>query len=321
MIFIVPPLTVYLERGGMDFARPAPQVYQIAFDFAIVFLLAAMLLFFITRDIAFHTRQNNVKRFILTTVIGSMAISSVFAAVYYFYEMSDLHRPATGFLAFKILSISILSVLTACIIRLMYRQKQIEVENEQLRTENIQNRFDALSAQINPHFIFNSLNSLAALVRDERNAESLKYIGKLSDIFRYVLKNRHQELVTLREEIGFINAYRFLLEIRYEDKLRFSVRIPDESLEKHLPSVSLQPVVENVVKHNVINKDNPLTISIFTTDDNELAVSNPIQKKIDADSSFGIGLENLSSRYQLIAGKDIGISFDNQAFTVKLPLM
>jgi sensor histidine kinase YesM len=322
MMFILPPLTAYLEKGGMDFSRPYPRVGQIMVDFLSVFLLAALLLFFITRDIAFTLPKQATKPFVIISVIGSIAICLFFTSWFYLYEQEELLRkPSVVFLSFKFVSASILSVLTACIVRLLYRQQSMEVENERLRTENIQNRFDALSSQINPHFFFNSLNSLASLVRDKKVKESLHYINELSDIFRYVLKNNRQELVTLREEIEFINAYRYLLEIRYENKLFFNICIPEEYMDRMLPAISLHPVVENVVKHNVISNDNPLAISIYITEKEELAISNPIQEKIDSENSFGIGLENLSSRYQLLGGTKIGISSDNKLFIVKLPLM
>lgn len=336
LVFVMPPLTASIEmeqrhhplfiQPGMDRIIPPytnfyPRMKEITFDFVLVFLLAGILLFLNTRDITFKSKRINTKWFTFVSIIESVSVCLMFIGLHYWHASSGFRPPSIGFSTFKILSASIFAILTAVILQLIYRQQSIMIENERLRTENIQNRFDALTAQINPHFFFNSLNSLASLIRDNKTKESLHYINELSDIFRYVLKNSRLELVTLREEIEFINAYRYLLEIRYENKLFFYIDIPDVYMKSIMPALSLQPVVENAVKHNVISFDNPLTVSIYVMENKWLVISNPIQKKMEADSSFGFGLENLRNRYQLILAKDIDISFDNQVFTVKLPLM
>jgi LytS/YehU family sensor histidine kinase len=225
-------------------------------------------------------------------------------------------------LLFKSLFVVIISLLFAYIVHLIYKQQEIALENQRLQAENLENRLNALISQVNPHFFFNSLNSLSYLVRDGLYEKSLNYIEGLSDIFRYVLKNSRQELVLLADEIHFLEAFRYLLEIRFEDKLFFDLKINQEDLDRYkLPAISLQPVIENVVKHNVISEEQPMRIGIFISDDNMLLISNSIQLKTGVEGSTGIGLENLNDRYRLLLNKGIDINISKSIYTVKLPMV
>ncbi len=232
------------------------------------------------------------------------------------------HGFINGMLMFRFFFLGIVAGLFGFITRLIYKQQLVVVENERLQRENIQNRFDALSTQVNPHFFFNSLNSLSSLVRDGECDKSLKYIDKLSGIFRYVLKSKPKELVPLSEELGFLDAFRYLLEIRFENKLSFDIQV--EEIDRNtfrLPVLSLQPLIENVVKHNVVSEDDPMEIQIYIDDSKMLCISNPIQRKIDVETGMGIGVENLDKRYRLLTGAGITIIETESVFTVQLPLL
>jgi LytS/YehU family sensor histidine kinase len=196
------------------------------------------------------------------------------------------------------------------------------LENQKLLSENFQNRFNSLAAQLNPHFFFNSLNSLASLIREKNYRSSLTYINELSDIFRYVLKSDPKELVLLSEEISFLNAYQYMLGIRFENKLFFEVEVDNYFQDNFLlPALSLQPVIENVVKHNIICDDQPMTIKIFVSEYDWLHIVNPIQKKEYVEKGPGIGMENLNNRYLLLVGKGIKVNKGDKVFEVKLPLL
>lgn len=214
----------------------------------------------------------------------------------------------------------IVAVLYGKIFELVYQKQHIVIENQLLKNENLQTRYNMLINQINPHFFFNSLNSLSMLVRAGQNDGALTYIDRLSDTFRYIIQNGSQGLTTLGEELKFLDAYKYLHEVRYADKLFFDIEI-DENLKRwQLPSMSLQPLIENAVKHNSITRSRPFHVSIRTQRE-FLIVSNPIIPKIDAPGSTGIGLKNLSSRYVLLTGREIVVKRSAEEFSVELPLI
>ncbi len=212
-------------------------------------------------------------------------------------------------------------ILSVSLIRLLKGKQQMELEMEQLKTEKIQTSYNALMGQINPHFLFNSLNGLNSLIQNDEKERTLTYLGELSNVFRYILQSNNKETVTLAEELEFVKAYTYLLGVRYEGKLFFSIQADQKLLLWYLPILSILPLIENAVKHNTISKQSPLRIDIYTTADNELIVSNHIQPKIEEDSKGGLGLKNLWGRYRLLTGKDIAISNRNEYFKVTLPLL
>lgn len=214
----------------------------------------------------------------------------------------------------------IVSVLYGLIFELIYQKQHITIENEQLKNENLQTRYNMLANQISPHFLFNSLNSLSMLVREKSNDKALLYIDRLADTFRYMLQSGQGELTTLSEELRFTEAYLYLLTIRYENKLFCDIRIEDRYRDWKLPVLSLQPLIENAVKHNSISRTKPLRIAI-RTDDGTLVVSNPLIPKIDETTGTGIGLKNLSSRYLLLTSQQVRIIRTDDAFEVILPLI
>ena len=216
--------------------------------------------------------------------------------------------------------IIVTAVLIGKVLELVEQKQQMKLENEHLRAENLQTRYDILINQINPHFFFNSLNSLSALVRDGRNDNAIKYIGELSNTYRYVMQSPGRELVTVAEELESVAAYSYLLQIRYEDKLFFRTEVDDAAMTMLLPVLTLQPLVENAVKHNVISAAEPFTVTI-SGDTTKIRVSNPVRPRQDNPESNGIGLKNLANRYRLLTGRDIETENGGGYFVVTLPLV
>jgi LytS/YehU family sensor histidine kinase len=210
-------------------------------------------------------------------------------------------------------------VLYGRIYLLLTQKQDILLENEHLRNENLQTRYNMLVGQINPHFFFNSLNSLSMLVREQSNEKALEYIDQLSYTFRYIIQNGQSGVTTLREEMEFAKAYIYLFKIRYEDKLFFDFDIDSKYENWTLPALSLQPLIGNTVKHNSITTKNPLNVSIRVVD-GVLEIENPKHPKLDVEPSTGIGLSNLSSRWEIVIGKPIEVVEDEKRFMVRLPL-
>jgi sensor histidine kinase YesM len=214
----------------------------------------------------------------------------------------------------------LLVLLYARTYQLIYQKEDIMLENEQLKNENLKARYNTLINQINPHFLFNSLNSLSSLVREGKNDDAVSYIDRLSDTFRYTIQNEPHTTTTLHDELEFANAYKYLLEVRYDEKLFVDIEVEQKKMEWLLPTFSIQPLIENAVKHNSITRSKPLHISIRTEGD-YLVVSNPINPKLDPEKGTGIGLDNLSNRWQLLTGKAIEIINNGETFTVRLPFI
>jgi LytS/YehU family sensor histidine kinase len=191
---------------------------------------------------------------------------------------------------------------------------------EQLNIAKAQAELEALKNQIDPHFIFNSLNTLSFLItRDPQNARL--YNDTLAKVYRYILSNKEKDMVLLREEIEFISNYFYLLKIRFGDAISMVIEITDLSSEDFLiPPISMQALVENAIKHNEFNDRTPLTINISISS-NYAIVRNIINPKNYATPTSKIGLGNLDHRYKLITKRNIIIENNFKSFTVKLPII
>lgn len=221
---------------------------------------------------------------------------------------------------FQFFFIAILNTLMGHIVVLYTEQRKRELEIEELKTENLQSRYDALTNQINPHFFFNSLNGLTSLIRKQNNEATLTYVNKLSDVFRYILQSDKKGLVSLGEELAFVDGFRYMMEVRFANKLEYRIDIDEKILSHKLPVLSILPLLDNIVVHNRIDSEHRMVISIYSNDGDELVVSNPVYPKLSPAATNGTGLKNLESRFQLLMGKQIRIENKGDAFNVYLPL-
>jgi LytS/YehU family sensor histidine kinase len=219
----------------------------------------------------------------------------------------------------KCLVAVIVAILYGRIYGMLFEQQKIQLENERLRSENLQTQYNLLMGQISPHFFFNSLNSLSMLVREQNEEKALAYIDQLSYTFRYIIQNGQNTNTTLADEMEFTQAYGELFKVRYADKLFFDIDIDPKYNNWTLPALSMQPLIGNAVKHNTITRKQPFHISI-RTEGSTLIVSNRKAPKLEPEPSTGIGLKNLCSRWKLITGKDIAIKDTDSEFIVILPL-
>ncbi|HIW97737.1 MAG TPA: histidine kinase [Candidatus Tidjanibacter gallistercoris] len=309
--------------------RPEHPVSENSTAFAVLEVLFYMVVSFVLLTVFTHNlnenkiRSHSFPKRLLAAILLSVA---VYFLAPYMNRVGDIHIMFTAKRLFNpmvLLKCSFTLVVVTLygkIYELIVLQQRMTVENERLKTENLRSRYDVLINQMNPHFFFNSLNSLAMLVRENKNDDALVYIDRLSDTFRYIIQSGKTSMTTLRDEMGFLDAYKYLLELRYEGKLFIEADIPEHYLDRTLPSLTLQPLVENAVKHNTITRTRPLTVTISASGD-WLLVSNPLQPKIDdSERGTGIGLKNIASRYRLLTDKDVNIIDDGKTFTVRLPL-
>lgn len=223
-------------------------------------------------------------------------------------------------LIFQLFTACMLSTFIGHVAMLVKQKSDKEKEIETLRNENLLSRCEALANQINPHFFFNSLNGISALIRKRDEDRTLEYVNKLSDIFHYILQSDKHALVPLYEELDFVEAFKYVMEVRFANKLAFVIKVPDEKKELQLPVLSLLPLVDNVVVHNVIDSEHKMVIKIELNDSDELIVSNPIYPKLIQPETNGTGLKNLEGRFNLLMNKQIRIESDEVTFSVYLPL-
>ena len=194
--------------------------------------------------------------------------------------------------------------------------------NEEMYSKNLKMEAElhALQNQINPHFFFNSLNGISSLIRKKNDENTLLYVTKLSDIFRYILQSDKKNLVPLSEELAFIEAFQHVMVVRFANKLTFTIEVPEDKRNLRIPVLSLLPLVENVTVHNIIDSEHRMDILIRLNERMELVVSNPIYPKLTLPDTNGTGLKNLENRFLLLMNKQIRVESDEDEFQVYLPL-
>lgn len=189
-----------------------------------------------------------------------------------------------------------------------------------LQKENLQSQFDVLKQQVNPHFLFNSLNVLTSLIRVEPELAE-KFTEHLAKVYRYVLENKDNELVSLSTELGFLNAYIFLIKIRFMDKVVVNIRLQDIEMNYQIIPLAMQLLIENAIKHNAMSKRSPLVIDIFIDETNYLNVVNNLQEREAHMSSTGVGLKNIQNRYRLLNNTIPAFEKTDTHFIAKIPLI
>lgn len=261
------------------------------------------------------------KREFLKSSMVSIVILILWTSVFNYFdvnvnsaESSTLNSKLNVFVYFFVMSV--LLVISKTIV-LSSQSKRDALEKERLKRQSLQNELAALRNQINPHFLFNSLNSLSFLVRKDQKA-AVQFIGKLSFLYRYILQSKDQELITVKKELKFLESYIFLISQRYQENFSAKIKIDSSLYQNKIPMLALQLLVENAVKHNEISSDSPLVVNIFNESD-WLVVKNNLQPRIGNVESTHTGLSNLNTRFRLYMDKDIIITKDGDYFTVKLP--
>jgi hypothetical protein len=197
--------------------------------------------------------------------------------------------------------------------------KQTLLEAEKLKKEQAIAQYETLKTQVNPHFLFNSLNVLTTLVHKDADVAE-QFIIQLAKVYRYILESRAQEIISLEEEMRNLEAYVFLMKIRFGGNFIFDNQLTINANQYKVAPLTLQMLVENALKHNEVSKMYPLSISVFL-EENCIVVRNNLQLKTNQNDSTGIGLSNIKSRYQFLSSEPVSIGEADGFFTVKIPLI
>lgn len=201
----------------------------------------------------------------------------------------------------------------------MDKLKKTQVEAEQFKKKSIEAQFEALQNQINPHFLFNCFNALSTLVYKDAET-SARFIDQLANVYRYLLYNREKKIVSLKEELAFIESYLYLVQIRFGENIVITNEINRDLDKYYVAPAVLQMLIENAIKHNVVSKKNPLQITL-RSENGSISVSNTLQRKEVKEESTQIGLKNIQSRYEFLSNRKVAIEKTESRFTVKIPLL
>ncbi len=199
------------------------------------------------------------------------------------------------------------------------QKKVIETKMSDLQLELTNSKYRSLKQQISPHFLFNSLNTLTSLMYEDRDLAS-DFVSRLATCYRYILDNREKDIVTLEKELQFLDAFIFMMKVRHEEAIYINTNIDVKTNEVLIPTLSLQMLVENALKHNYYSKEQPITINI-NVKDNRLIVENNIRKRVDSETTTRLGLANIKKRYAFYTVKDVIIDNDRGIFKVSMPLL
>ena len=192
-------------------------------------------------------------------------------------------------------------------------------EKEMLKRESLHAQLNALKTQVNPHFLFNNLNTLCSII-PENPKQAVDFVQQLSKVYRHILEVRDEKSIPLKDEMEVLKAYAFLLKTRFGDNLEIEINVNEQELEHTIVPLSLQLLMENAIKHNIVSHDKPLKIEV-STKGGQLIVTNNLQKKNQIAESTGIGLNNIRNRYKLLTDKLISVTETNSNFTVSIPLI
>mgnify|MGYP000914756697 CR=1 FL=1 len=272
-----------------------------------------------------HDRiPDNEPRRLLVTIPILLVVPPVFCRFLdILIKNLPIHRPFEPSL-FQSLTSGIFGIIMVVgiyeAIHFFNRFRTSELENERLRRTTTQAQLDGLRQQVNPHFLFNSLNTLATLIPEDPQ-KAVFFVEKLAKVYRYLLDLGDRSLVEFREEIAFTENYVYLLKERFGENFSVKINVPEEERGQKLPPLTLQILVENAVKHNVISSAKPLKIDVFAEKSGRIVVKNNLQPKNRLPDSPGMGLENIHARYAFFTEKKVDVLETQDEFVVLFPLI
>jgi len=260
---------------------------------------------------------------ILVVILIGITITPIINFLFEFFNLPDTKQP-TNLEAFSATFTATFLVLA--IYESIWYHSQLKKsiqEQEQVKVAHIQSQLEGLRNQVNPHFLFNSLNTLNHIVEYEEKTVAKKFINQLSTVYRYILDSREESTILLKDELAFVNAYIDIQKERFLDNLQIKIDIPKTYYYKKVIPLSLQLLIENAIKHNIISRNKPLHIIIDIDKELEtIQVTNNLQKKSRILHSTKVGLENIKERYQLLAAnKSVTVDISETHFKVSLPLL
>ena len=320
MAFLIPILFFNATRkDGLEAYLPE---FTTSLMFTIGYWIAIRQII-ITMRRRFPGHRQTRRRLIFTAAGVLVAFVFIHTLLGYVHDNYVPHpdRPGVSDFNYMVASLTIILLVAAVYEGIFFydRWRESAIEQERLRRENIESQLAGLREQVNPHFLFNSLNTLVYLIPEDTQ-RAVEFVRKLSKVYRYVLEIRDRRLISLDEELAFLESYIFLVKERFGNNLIVEMAIPEAIRQDQIVPLSLQMLFENAVKHNIISAERPLTIRLFL-EGKQLIVSNDLQIKNQGMTSTGVGLENIRSRYAFFCDEPIVVNRNEREFRVGLPLL
>ncbi|UKB81583.1 sensor histidine kinase [Chryseobacterium sp. MEBOG07] len=329
-VFRIDPRIILFSSLFMGILASVPKILRIhitlgelMIDFSISFLFSLFVWYFNIYSLPKFSIQNISTRFFNKKLVISLSIGIVVMAA--IVLIHHIIFPKYGFntmvlmYEFRGILINLTIYMFLYLLYQTYNSQQIKFELEQIRTDNLHAQYELLKQQINPHFLFNSLNTLKSMI-DIKDDNSGDFVVRLADFYRFTLDNRKLDLIPLKKELAILDAYIFLLTSRFEDGIEFKIDIQEEILNSYIPPFTLQLLCENCIKHNIVSMAHPLIIKLYS-DEGYIIIENNFQPKNIPQDSAGIGIENIRERYKHFAEKELTILQNDINFTVKLPIV
>jgi sensor histidine kinase YesM len=273
----------------------------------------------------FPSLKQTGKRILFKTFTNPLVMTPSVLLIFYLYDYFHIlgYQLRTADLKWGYLiglAINLLFDTLWEVLYLLEKYRESLSERELLEKMSMEHEFENLKGQVNPHFLFNCFNTLSSLIEEDKK-EAEHFLDELSKVYRYLLRNNEEGISTVEKEVKFIQSYYELLRTRYGEGLQLSIEIDRRYYPYQLPTLSLQLLVENAVKHNIVSRQQPLVMEIFTTAGNKLVVNNNLQRKTMNKPSTRIGLSNIRAKYRLMKQEGFQVVEGENNFMVVLPLI
>ncbi|QJB30149.1 histidine kinase [Chitinophaga oryzae] len=328
-IFRVPSGIIWLSSLFMGILASIPKILQLnitftelAADASIAFLFSLFVWYINLSSLPRFSIVSMAKAKIIRKLAFSLLLGMVVMVILVLFHQLMFPRYSFSSMLMMYQFRGILINLTiSMVVFFLYQNfdaQQVKLQMERLKSENIHAQYELLKQQIDPHFLFNSLNTLKSMI-DIQDTDAGDFVVKLSDFYRFSLESTKEDVIPLSKETEVLEAYLFLLHSRYEDSIVVRLEIDEQSMRSFIPPFTLQLLVENCIKHNAFTKKKPLFIDIYTEND-YLIVKNNYQFR-ENEQSAGVGLDNIKGRYGFITQQEVAVIKPESHFIVKLPLI
>lgn len=308
----------YYEQGNWGYLSvciPMSFVYTAAFWYALRWSYHRLKM----RYPAFRDIRKRLIGMLLAFVVVFVAVNFILHNLFEWLLPEHNGDPSPVVKFISALLVSALVITTYETLSFYLQLQNAVAEKVELERQNVESQLESLRNQVNPHFLFNSLNTLVYLI-PEHPDKAVRFVQQLSKVYRYVLESREAKMIPLKDELEFLHAYIFLLKERFGENLQVKLHDLNGAADGVIVPLSLQMLFENAIKHNVISTGKPLTVEVFA-ENGHLVVRNNLQRKNQVMDSTGIGLDNIRTRYQMLTDREVQVIASREYFTVLLPLV
>lgn len=326
MCILLVNLIILNGIGGDRRSFNAEMIYFFLYFLSIFLILECGRYFILLFQEKYPGKKNTRKRLVMTlSVVMVSNFGLIFVTNYVSHLIRRIFHPNVSF--FLVILFLFLGLVLAIIQLSVYEGlyyyallRKSEKEKDSLEKANYQSQLDALKQQVNPHFLFNCINTVSSLV-DIDPPRANKFLAEMSRVYRYLLQANNEELVTVEKELEFISSYFHLLKTRFNEGLCLNVEVAEQDKKCLIPPITLQLLIENAIKHNIVEKENPLSIDIIARGNGFMEIRNNLQKKNFSMESTRIGLANIMAKYALLNQPEVVVRETEDAFLVCLPLI